>query len=119
VLGLVPVQGGARTVSVYCRDEPGAVPGASGTELGCPAQRAEPAGASAALAIVLAARADGPARTGIDQGTQMADRPFVRLNVLAVQNAAALRYQTWYVRVPPLGGRPPRTETEGSPAAGY
>ena len=29
------------------------------------------------------------------QGTQTASRPFVRLNVLGVQNAAALRYHTW------------------------
>src|SRR6185503_11742263 len=29
------------------------------------------------------------------QGPQVAANPFVRLNVDAVQNAAALRYQTW------------------------
>ncbi len=34
-------------------------------------------------------------KVGADQGCQLISKPFVRLNVEAVQNAAALRYQTW------------------------
>jgi len=43
--------------------------------------------------------------------------PFVKLNIDAVQNEAALRYQIWYVRSPGAVTLP-RTETGGSPAAG-
>lgn len=35
-----------------------------------------------------------------DAQDQTNSSPFVRLNVLAVQKLAALRYHTWYVRVP-------------------
>jgi len=34
------------------------------------------------------------------QRAQVTLKPLVKLNVLAVQNAAALRYQHWYVREP-------------------
>ncbi len=34
-------------------------------------------------------------RTRALYGAQVTDTPFVRLNVLGVQNAAALRYQVW------------------------
>ena len=43
--------------------------------------------------------------------------PLVRLNVEGVQKLAALRYQTWYVRVP-ADVTSPFAETEGSPAPG-
>ena len=49
------------------------------------AARATPRSVSIAFAI----------RVPSGHGAHVTDRPFVRLKVLAVQNAAALRYQTW------------------------
>jgi hypothetical protein len=43
--------------------------------------------------------------------------PFVRLNVEGVQNAAALRYHAWYVRVAPALF-PPRIEIGVLPTCG-
>src|SRR5262249_49719219 len=45
--------------------------------------------------------------------------PFEMLNVALVQKLAALRYETWYVRKPPLAGTRPCTLTVGSPAPGH
>ena len=46
-------------------------------------------------AAACAARAHHPSRGARRQGVQVTCTPFVRLKVLAVQNAAALRYHTW------------------------
>ncbi len=43
--------------------------------------------------LVIPTLDDGSRR--VDHSVQVTSRPFVRLNVLTVQNAAALRYQTW------------------------
>jgi hypothetical protein len=50
-------------------------------------------------------------------GIQSTETPFDKLNVELVQNAAALRYQTWYVRVPGAVMLP-LTDKLGSPACG-
>src|SRR5207249_4151635 len=44
--------------------------------------------------------------TGSIHGDQVAWRPFERLNVSGLQNAAALRYQIWYVRTSPAASKP-------------
>jgi hypothetical protein len=68
--------------------EPGLVHHASGAGCGCIRPRDC---ASAPCA---------PVRGIHGQGIHWISSPFVKLNVLDVQNGAALRYQPWYVRVP-------------------
>src|SRR5690606_2715001 len=60
-------------------------------------------------------RPDGRRRGLLDQAPQTIETPFVVWNVALVQNSAAFRYQTWYVRAPPLAGTRPAPETLGSP----
>jgi hypothetical protein len=52
------------------------------------------------------------------QGIHTTIMPFEMLNVAAVQYDTALRYETWYVRVPPLPGIRPCALTAGFPAPG-